>query len=269
MGDVNVNMLNYDSCNHAQQLFNSLTQQSLIPVISRPTRITHHSMTLIDHIYTNSLLSFKASGIILDPFADHLGVYITIHTSKMLKVPVERYTTSNFSDSNMKKFKKLINKTNWDTVLLTQNANNKYENFQSKFNECYNTCFPKETKTRKNKRITAKPWLKPWLIEACTRKNELYKNFIKQPNIENKNKYKNYKKKVEKCIYMAKRKFYNDQIEKFSNNAKKQWSIINGIINRKKSATKINKIKFNGINISDKNAYLTHSMSIFVTLPLN
>ena len=51
---------------------------------------------------------------------------------------------------------------------------------------------------------------------------------------------------------MAKRKFYNDQIEKFSNNAKKQWSIINGIINRKKSATKINKFKFNGINISDK-----------------
>ena len=49
----------------------------------------------------------------------------------------------------------------------------------------------------------------------------MYKNFIKQPNIENKNKYKNYKKKVEKCIYMAKRKFYNDQIEKFSNNAKK------------------------------------------------
>ena len=202
MGDVNVNMLNYDTCNHAQQLFNSMTQLSFIPVISRPTRITHHSMTLIDHIYTNSLLSFKASGIILDPFADHLGVYMTIHTSKMFKVPVEQYTTSNFSESNMNKFKNLINKVNWDTVLLTQNANDKYENFQSKFNECYNTCFPKETKTRKNKRITAKPCIKPWLIEACTRKNEMYKNFIKQPNIENKNKYKNYKKKVEKCIYI-------------------------------------------------------------------
>ena len=57
---------------------------------------------------------------------------------------------------------------------------------------------------------------------------------------------------------MAKRKFYSDQIEKFSHNAKKQWSIINDIINRKKSATKISKIKFNGDNITDKKNHIKY-----------
>ena len=47
-------------------------------VISRPTHISDSFATLIDHIYTNSLTRLRSSGVISNPIADHLGIYIKL-----------------------------------------------------------------------------------------------------------------------------------------------------------------------------------------------
>ena len=91
MGDANIDYLKYDTCPHAKDLFNVVSQHGLIPVISRPTRITEHTMTLIDHIYTNAIMNFKSSGVIMDPFADHLGIFIKIEVHLQKIKPPETY----------------------------------------------------------------------------------------------------------------------------------------------------------------------------------
>ena len=47
-----------------------------MPMIHRPTRLTHSSATLIDHIYTNDFSHPTSSGIIITDVADHFGVFI-------------------------------------------------------------------------------------------------------------------------------------------------------------------------------------------------
>ena len=53
-----------------------LYSNNLLPLITKPTRLAHHTSTLIDHIYTNSDLSVDAgmrwlmSQIILLPVLD-------------------------------------------------------------------------------------------------------------------------------------------------------------------------------------------------------
>ena len=44
--------------------------------MDRPTHITVHSATLIDNIFTNSLLPQLCSGIILNDLSDHLPVFV-------------------------------------------------------------------------------------------------------------------------------------------------------------------------------------------------
>ena len=51
LGDFNVNLLNYNE--HNQTKDNSLAPNSFIPLILQPTRITSHSNTLIDNIFSN------------------------------------------------------------------------------------------------------------------------------------------------------------------------------------------------------------------------
>lgn len=47
---------------------------SMFPTISKPTRITTHSATLIDKIFTNNADSNK-SGVLMNGISDHLPVF--------------------------------------------------------------------------------------------------------------------------------------------------------------------------------------------------
>ena len=244
MGDANIDLIQHNISSYVQNYLNVMTQHGFVPVISRPTRITDHSMTLIDHIFTNSITNFVNSGILMDPFADHLGPFanISLDTSINL-INKGHYAYSEFNEENIKKFHDLIRNSDWQNVYDSNNADSKYNKFLEIYSNCYKRAFPSKTRKFRNPRITGKPWMVPWLIEACDRKNNLYALFVKHPTKENKEKYIKYKKWVEKQIYRAKRKFYSNQISKYSSDAKKQWKTLNEIINRRKSKSKITKLK--------------------------
>ena len=267
VGDTNVDLIQHDTNTHTQNYFNCMSQHGFIPVISRPTRITDHSMTLIDHVFTNSLSNFLKSGILKDHFADHLGVFINISLNNLISPQSNgNYFFTDFSEANATKFEDLVNKANWQTVADATNANDKYNVFLEMYEKCYTTAFPTKTKKVKNPRGTGKPWMMEWLKEACDRKNRLYCNFINHPTTENKQNYTKYKKWTEKQIYKAKRKYYSNQITKCNTNAKKQWKLMNEIINRRKTNSKITKLKINDKDISNGSQISNHFNTYFCNI---
>ena len=58
----NVNPLNYNEHNQANEFLDSHASNSFIPLILQPTRITSHSNTLIDNIFSNVIDSNIISG---------------------------------------------------------------------------------------------------------------------------------------------------------------------------------------------------------------
>ncbi len=50
IGDFNVNLFNYESHAPTEQFINNLTAYCFQPHILQPTRITDHTVTLIDNI---------------------------------------------------------------------------------------------------------------------------------------------------------------------------------------------------------------------------
>ena len=57
VGDLNLNVLDYDNNKKVKTFFNLMFQHNLIPIINKPTRITKRNATAIDHVITNSYLS--------------------------------------------------------------------------------------------------------------------------------------------------------------------------------------------------------------------
>jgi hypothetical protein len=55
MGDININLLRFESCNYAQNFQISLQSLNLTPTIDKPTRVYNNSATLIDNIFVNKL----------------------------------------------------------------------------------------------------------------------------------------------------------------------------------------------------------------------
>ena len=80
LGDFNIDFFKYASHQPTEKYLDMLYSNDIIPVITKPTRITDHTKTLIDHIYTNTSISQIVSGIALSDISDHLPVFCVINT---------------------------------------------------------------------------------------------------------------------------------------------------------------------------------------------
>ena len=70
-GDTNIDLIQHENSMDAQDLTDTSLTHGFTEVISRPTRITDHSATLIDHIFTNSLEHTTSAGVVMVDTSDH------------------------------------------------------------------------------------------------------------------------------------------------------------------------------------------------------
>ena len=75
MGDFNLDLFHYDSHHFTQEFLDSLFSHMLIPLITKPTRVTSHSATLIDNIFTNCFQQNTLNGLIPNDISDHFPVF--------------------------------------------------------------------------------------------------------------------------------------------------------------------------------------------------
>jgi exonuclease III len=74
MGDMNIDLLKFETHSKTKEYLENIFSQGYMPLITKPTRVSTYSATLIDHIYTNKQTS-KLSGIIVTDVADHFGIF--------------------------------------------------------------------------------------------------------------------------------------------------------------------------------------------------
>ena len=76
MGDFNINPLKYDCCNFANHFFKQLSSSGYMLLITKPTRITKSTATLIDNILTSSWHRTEhLNGILFNDTSDHLVIF--------------------------------------------------------------------------------------------------------------------------------------------------------------------------------------------------
>ena len=202
-------------------------------------------MTLIDHIYTNKVHNMVTSGIVTYDLSDHLGTYITISLRddiSTLHHLDSNHEYSKFNDENLSNFKSFIENQCWDDVLNEPDTQLKYDKFIKMYTNLYDTAFPKTSARRKMERKNPKPWILPWLEDASHRKNLLYAQFVIEPTEAKKTTYEHMKKFITKHIKIAKNRYYKRYFDQYSSNSKKQWQMLNSLLNRnknKKSAIKL------------------------------
>ena len=109
MGDFNIDLLKVNLHAKTNEFVNDVISQGFLPKITRPTRITPHSATLIDHIYSNDKMPTSQndiSGIIITDVADHFGTFLIV--SKCKQTPVQK-TYSQIRQMKTEKISKFNN----------------------------------------------------------------------------------------------------------------------------------------------------------------
>ena len=95
MGDFKIDLFKSEYCDYTNHFIKQLFTSSFFPLITKPTRITHHTATLIDNIFTNNLeeLDESVNGIIFSDISDHLPIVHMFNTNILVKTLLKMLVT--------------------------------------------------------------------------------------------------------------------------------------------------------------------------------
>jgi len=275
-GDFNLDLINLGSNTHCQNLLDTMSKYGFFQLVARPTRITSHSATLIDHVYSNNVHHTLSCNVLTTDISDHLATLTTISIgdfcfndhnsrSKTPRTP-KNFETRTFNAANNLIFKELIEAETWQHITPNVDANEHYNLFYQTYKKHYDAAYPTESRgsKRKNERRDPKPFILPWLEDACARKNELYYRSVTNISEKNTVAYRKMKKFCSKHIDAVKDKYYKKYFEEYQFNSKKQWQMINKLLGRKTNqCTKIKLKKVDGTMINSDTDVADHFNTYF------
>ena len=93
LGDFNIDLLKCDSNKNVSDFLDIIYSTNFLPNITSPTRLTSHSQTLIDNIFSSVINDDCIAGNLISPISDH-------HTQFLI---IPNYTTQNSKKDTYKR----------------------------------------------------------------------------------------------------------------------------------------------------------------------
>ena len=269
LGDMNINIINQETHTKTGQFVDIMFSNSFLPVITRPTRVTATSATLIDHIFTNDVdnLSHCVQGILVTDISFHYPVF---HISRMSMVKeTEMYMVKRvYNSRNKQGFLEAMTQVDWSEIYTAAGTQSAFDHFHKVLLMLLDKYFPKvKIKKKYNKR---KPWLSEALRNSIRHKNKLYTRYKKVKSVHNEVTYRSYKSKLQQLLKAAQKQHYHDLMIKYKDNMKKSWGVIKSIIYNHKTTPPQSKFKSsNGEIITDKNVISQQFNDFFINIGPN
>ncbi len=254
-GDLNLNLIDYCNNTHISNFVDMIYSNSFFPCITKPTRIVpHHTPSLIDHIYSNSMSSYIKSGICLYPIADgHLPVFCVSDT-KLHKIK-KNCIIRDYKKFNKEEFLRHLQFAFCDfneKTKDTTDVNELYNLFHDTFSLTLNDHAPIKKLSVRQQKIMLRPWLTRGILNSIKNKTKMHKSHYIFGDILMRTFYKKYCNTLKRCIEKSKINHYQMTFENLKNDIKKTWKTINEIVNIKsKNYSSPNLIKINDENITD------------------
>ena len=91
MGDFNIDLLKYEKDHNTADFLDQMYSASLVPHITSPTRITSHSRTLIDNIFSMDISENAISGNIVSSISDYLPNFYFCQSINLKQIIIRAY----------------------------------------------------------------------------------------------------------------------------------------------------------------------------------
>ena len=231
MGDMNIDLLKHHTHQQTGQYVYMLYSYDLLPVITKLTRITNHTATLIDHIYTNTINGL-VSGIVTVDISDNLPVFCVAGTS--LEKQCRKLLFRDHSNFNSDLYLH-------DIYAIDRNA----VTGQCKDLHEVTTCTigalksivdkhaPIKQVSRNKERLFKKPWISRGILKCIKNKNIMYKSHFLSRNPAKVTEFRKYSNRLNYLKNRSKKAYFCKHIDLSKGNLKATWKLIGTLIKRK------------------------------------
>ena len=244
--DHNLDLLKQASHRKTQDFIEITLENSLLPTITKPTRINKSSATLIDNIIISQKLQASYnSNILISNLSDHLPCHVEIHEFYAIKSEATRINKRKLNKENLNKIKQEINQIDWEAKLASKNATETFDIVHQQIMSSINKFAPEREILVRNKRNN-KPWITRGIANSIRKCRVLFKKTLVDQSQEK--KYQTYWRQLNKIKRAAKLNYYQQKCIEFKQNTKHLWQLINKINKKTKDKTTlIPKLKLNNI----------------------
>ena len=250
--DLSIDFLKHSEHSLTSECLDILYSHSVFPMITKPTRITENSATLIDHILTDNINidSDHIQGILCYSISDHYGIFHVTGASCVNAAEENPIMKRDMSSKNTQIFISEISRIDWSCVTEIDDTQLAFSEFHEIINKKYNCCFP--FKKQKKVYFNCKPWLTAALKQSIKTRNKLFITRYKGRNVaENCAHYKLFRNRLDNILRSAERQYYYDRLCEYKSNLRNSWQVIKFIINKRKSRPANNSFVCIGNTIED------------------
>ena len=225
-----MDFLKCESHKNTQNFMETLLNSGLLPLITRPTRITKDTATLIDNILTSrDLYSQSQSAIIIKDLSDHLPCIAIFKNQKSLKGETITITKRDLKPSKLDLVRNDVTRIDWKKKLMDKPPSSQFETLHNTILESLDTHCPEKERIISEKHHIREPWITKGIMNCIRKQKLLYKNLLKIKDEASDQSYKRYRNTLQKIMRYVKRVYYINACTQFKNNTKKLWSIINEV----------------------------------------
>jgi hypothetical protein len=242
-GDFNFDILKFNTSDYISEYVNNFFMHGFLQIITKPTRCTSTTATLLDHVLTNDSQLMYKSCILISKISDHFPI-VTFCNSEKPQRP--QYIETRFiNDANVQRFKNDLSNVNWNSLYDCHETQLAYNIFSENFFVLYNLHFPlKRVKLNRNIHKIEK-WFTGGMLISRRKKLYLAKCAVREPSTENKNIYNRYRNLYNTILRASKKLYFEREFEKHRTNLKVMWDTLRKAIRKSKN----NKVSIDRINI--------------------
>ena len=239
-GDFNIDLLKANVHQDSGNYLDILLNNNIYPTISKPTRITQNSATLIDHLNVKHITEFAKSGILLDSLSDHCPIYyLTCINQPKSAEKLTKVKTRLINENTNLKFQSLVSDQNWESILIENRPSFAFSSFFHTIKSCFEESYPLVDRPNTIKTCPINPWMTSGLLLSRKNKQHLYSRKTLSPTEHNIYRFNSFLKIYKQLCRSAKTNFYANKIKKFKNDSRKSWETIREVLGTIKDKSQV------------------------------
>ena len=251
-GDMNLDLLKYESHLPTSRYLDIMTNHGLIPRIIRPTRIKNQSASLIDHIFTRNNILTEISGILdtelagSSGYTDHKPIFSVLRARLPKKDKKASITISYFTVEGERNRREGLLNENWTDVYNESNPDLIYDKLIHKYGFHYTNNLTTKVIRPGSNRTKREPWMTNEILSDIRKRDRLAK--IKGRRQD----YKRLRNSIVSRCRKAEREYLAKQVQESVGDIKRHWNILKKVMNKTNNKTEITtKFSYNGRGIEN------------------
>jgi hypothetical protein len=266
--DQNFDYIKIDQHKNSEDLLSNFLANGLVPTITKPTRITHSTATLIDNLYVSvkNKTNIKSCILCVD-ISDHLPILVCTGTTKRDKTNPLIIRKRFMTDTAIQNINSELQHKNWD-YLHNMNTNDAYTEFANTLNNIIDNAAPEKIIKIAPSRVIRDLWMTRGLIASSRTLNKLHKKALGKPKTDAQHeKFIRFRNIYNKTKRTAKQNHYKDLFHKYKHDIKKTWGVINSLIGRTNDKSSIsNTFKIANQNITNHDQIANEFCKFFTNI---